>query len=162
METTKTPYELLVRWDDKGKLKGAHIQWLYVTRDGEAIVTSAAGPPEPIDISKGFPLQDVLNSAQAEALAGMSQSQDKIASLSHDVRKMKTAAEGAGNLAKRLERDIQGHRGAAMASIASLGFQRDWLIAELAKAGPRSEHELKAAAIEAAKAAAKRKFTGAA
>lgn len=107
MQTTKTPYELLVRWDESGKLKGAHIQWLYVTRDGDAIVTQNPGQPEPIDLSNGFPLQDVLNGAQAEALEALSQRDAKIAALDNAARKHKTEVEAAGSLVRKLERELQ-------------------------------------------------------
>ena len=160
METTKQPYELLVRWGPDGKLKGAHIQWCYVTTDGGKRVSESVGDAEPVDVSKGFPLQDVLNKAQAEALEGLSKRDEAIAALSTDLRKTKTMAEGAGNLIKRMERDIDSHRGATMAGIAFLGMKCDWLIAELSKATSRSAESLNTEAddvVKTALQAAKRK-----
>lgn len=69
METTKVPYELLVRFDQSGKLQGAQVQYRYIIRDGEKIVGESVGNAEPLSLDKGFPLQDVLTNAQADALA---------------------------------------------------------------------------------------------
>lgn len=69
METTKHPYEMLVRWDQSGKLTGAQMQYRYVIRDGKKIVGESVGNAEPLAIDKGFPLQDVLTQSQADALA---------------------------------------------------------------------------------------------
>lgn len=61
MITEKVPYELLVRWDETGRLAGAHIQFRYVTRDGStdgspdgnpdgggAVLGEFLGPAEPV------------------------------------------------------------------------------------------------------------------
>jgi 16S rRNA G527 N7-methylase RsmG len=71
MNAEKQPYELLVRWDENGALKGAHVQWRYIVRDESgAIVSESVTPSEAVDIGagKGFPLADILNTAQADAL----------------------------------------------------------------------------------------------
>lgn len=73
METTKQPYEFLVRWDQDGNLQGAHIQYRYVVRgDDGAVITETLGPAEPVAagaFNKGFPLKDVIGKAAADALA---------------------------------------------------------------------------------------------
>ncbi|CAO3452227.1 hypothetical protein [Azospirillum argentinense] len=70
MQTTKHPYELLVRWDQSGALAGAHVQHRYVIRDGVAIIGESIGPAEPLtlDTAPGFPLGDLLSQVQADAL----------------------------------------------------------------------------------------------
>lgn len=81
METTKHPYELLVRWDQTGKLSGVQMQYRYVIRDGEKIVGESVGNAEPLSLDKGFPLQDVLTAAQADALATAEAAKIKVADL---------------------------------------------------------------------------------
>lgn len=62
METSKHPYEFLVRWDQQGMLSGAHVIWRYVMRDGDVIVTESLSLAEPVAVglSGGFPLADIL------------------------------------------------------------------------------------------------------
>lgn len=74
MQTEKHPYELMVRWDQAGKLAGAHVQWRYVTRDDDGkVVAEGATDAEPIDIGggRGFPLGDILSEVQTQALADL-------------------------------------------------------------------------------------------
>ncbi|AWK90167.1 hypothetical protein [Azospirillum thermophilum] len=74
MQTTKHPYEFLVRWDRGGNLAGAHAQFRYVTRsDDGAIVGDFIGPAEPVGVAgaDGFPLADLLSEVQASALAAL-------------------------------------------------------------------------------------------
>lgn len=68
MNTTKKPYELLIRWDQEGKLAGAHVQYRFVITDGDAVVAESVGQAEPLSLA-GFPLSEVLSTAQADALA---------------------------------------------------------------------------------------------
>lgn len=70
METIKVPYELLVRWNQTGALAGAHVQWRYVTRDGEATVGETLGTAEPIMPSTvaGTIFATLLSSALTDAL----------------------------------------------------------------------------------------------
>ena len=60
---------MLVRWDHAGKLSGAQMQYRYVIRNGQKIVGESVGNAEPLSLDKGFPMQDVLTAAQADALA---------------------------------------------------------------------------------------------
>lgn len=83
LETIRTPYELLVRWED-GKLKGAHIQWLYTTKDeNDQVVASQVGQAEPVAVGKtqGFPLADILSKVQSDALAKIEQLEQENAQL---------------------------------------------------------------------------------
>ena len=84
MQATKQPYELLVRWDQDGKLLGAHVLWRLVIRDEEGkIAGESVTGAEPVDIGggKGFPMQDILSRAQADALAEFGNAQARVAEL---------------------------------------------------------------------------------
>ena len=53
------PYEFLARWDDKtGAFKGAHVQW-------------SDGSVQPINDAGGYPLADILQTMQVDALAAV-------------------------------------------------------------------------------------------
>lgn len=69
MTTTveKLPSSLLIRWHSTGGLKGASAtQYIVVTENGERISVKES---EIINIREaGFPLQDLLNSAQVAAV----------------------------------------------------------------------------------------------
>ena len=72
MQTTKHPYELLVRWDCAGRLSGAHAQFHYVTTDEDgSVLGEFVGAAEPVSMadSAGFPLSDILPPLQSAALA---------------------------------------------------------------------------------------------
>ena len=73
MQTTKQPYELLVRWGQDGVLLGAHIQYRIVTSDDGVVlgefITNAA--PLSLDVSGSFPLADILTQVQADALTAL-------------------------------------------------------------------------------------------
>lgn len=73
MQTTKTPYELLVRWDQSGALQGAHVQYRFVIRDGEDVIGETPGPAVPLTLeaADGFPLGDLLSQVQIDALTAM-------------------------------------------------------------------------------------------
>ena len=70
MKVEKKPYELLVRWDRKGGLAGAHVCWRYVISETGVFVREAVSVAEPVDIGQGagFPLDDILPAVVAEAL----------------------------------------------------------------------------------------------
>lgn len=72
MQTTKHPYEFLVRWDTSGQLSGAHAQFRYVTTDdGGTVVGEFVGAAEPVAVAgvQGFPLAEILSQVQIDALA---------------------------------------------------------------------------------------------
>ncbi len=69
MQTKKQPYELLVRWDQAGKLAGAHIQYRYVITDGHTVIGESVGAAEPITEDSEFKLTDAMAQVQADALA---------------------------------------------------------------------------------------------
>lgn len=71
MQTTKHPYEFLVRWDKTGSLSGAHAQFRYITADDDGTpIGEFIGAAEPVAIAgaAGFPLADILSPLQIAAL----------------------------------------------------------------------------------------------
>lgn len=68
MVTEQHPYELLIRWGQDGTLQGAHVQHRFVVFDGGIAISEAIGQAKPLALD-GFPLADLLNKAQADALA---------------------------------------------------------------------------------------------
>ncbi|NUB25639.1 hypothetical protein [Azospirillum brasilense] len=72
MQTTKHPYELLIRWDQTGALAGAHVQHRYVIRDDAGkVIGETLGSAEPLTLESaaGFPLGDLLAQTHIDALA---------------------------------------------------------------------------------------------
>lgn len=65
---TKTPYEILIRFGDDGKPRGAHAQFIRrITIDGE-LVKEEIGNAEPLDL-KGFPTSTLMSATTRDALA---------------------------------------------------------------------------------------------
>lgn len=74
MQTTRQPYELLVRWDRNGHLAGAHAQFRYVITDDTAtVIAESLGSAESVAVAgqNGFPLDDVLSKTLVAALASL-------------------------------------------------------------------------------------------
>lgn len=72
MITEKVPYELLVRWDETGRLAGAHIQFRYVTRDGGIDGSTGGGPDGGAAVLGEFlgPAEPVVLTEEEAALVG--------------------------------------------------------------------------------------------
>ena len=109
METTKHPYELLVRWDRTGDLAGAHVQHRYVTTDGGVVVGETLGPAEPVtpDTTAGTPFADFLDAALVAALgqvAALTTERDALAA-ERDTRTTERDALAAQIAALTAERD---------------------------------------------------------
>ena len=70
MNAIKKPYEILVRYDSDGNLKGAHVAWTHIVTLDDGTVLRTQTPPEPVDIGagKGFPLADLGGKIAADAL----------------------------------------------------------------------------------------------
>lgn len=69
IETKKLPYEILVRFDENGRVRGAHVIWAYKTSDGDRVVSYAPGGAEPAGAGGAdFPLADVVTEAVAGGL----------------------------------------------------------------------------------------------
>ncbi len=77
---TVTPYELLIRWDEGGSLKGAHFQRRQrVTLAGDLLADRLL---DPAPIAAGdLPAHDVLGTTLAEALAALSRADARIVEL---------------------------------------------------------------------------------
>jgi hypothetical protein len=71
MQTVSRPYEFLVRWGLDGKLSGAHIIHRYVIEDGGVLRDGGVTPARPVATAGevGFPLADILQQLQIDALA---------------------------------------------------------------------------------------------
>lgn len=69
MQTLKQPYEVLVRWDQDGRLQGAQVQYRYVIKDSDQIVGESVSGPEPVTVGVDFPLSDIMTQVGSDALA---------------------------------------------------------------------------------------------
>jgi hypothetical protein len=86
--TVKRPYELLVRWKD-GFIAGAHVGFeLTTSEDGVALSTTAL-PVMPVDIGQGvgFPLADILEQVQVDAITSRDSAEAKCAAAEADCAK---------------------------------------------------------------------------
>ena len=80
---TQTPHEFLIRWDDAGALKGAHIAFREsITEDG-AEISSKFTAPQAVAMAgaTGFPLADVIGLLSVDALAALDAKDAQIATL---------------------------------------------------------------------------------
>lgn len=70
IETKKVPYELLARWDEDGKIKGAHVGFALVTNEDGKRLSWTPLDVMAVDIGqgKGFPLKDILDQVHTDAL----------------------------------------------------------------------------------------------
>ena len=123
METTKHPYELLVRWDRTGDLAGAHVQHRYVTTDGGVVVGETLGPAVPVtpDTTAGTPFADFLDAALVAALgqvAALTAERDALASerdaLAAQMEASPVPAQPAGTAVYAVA--VQAHQDAAARS----------------------------------------------
>lgn len=63
MQTTRQPYELLIRWSPDGALSGAHIQWRYIiTDDSGMALGETLSPVMPLmqGVAEGFPAERII------------------------------------------------------------------------------------------------------
>lgn len=91
METTREPYELLVRWVPAGaesQYAGtvqAQINFAFVVRDGETVVSWTPDPKGPFHVAltgaDGIPLADIIPSLNAASLASLSQKTAELSAL---------------------------------------------------------------------------------
>lgn len=67
----KVPYEFLARWNASGVLTGAHVIFQNVFTEGDVthVGSMDAAMPVALGAEAGFPLNDILGSVQAGALA---------------------------------------------------------------------------------------------
>lgn len=98
---SKTPNEFLVRWSDAGVIQGAHIVFREAIKEDGTELSSKMLPAQPVSLAgeAGFPLSDVLDILQADALGTIEAKDAEIAKLKDDHEKviadMKAEAEKA-------------------------------------------------------------------
>lgn len=108
LEETRTLYEILVRFDEFGKPKGAHAQYLDgIARDG-VLISAQPGPAIPlalVDTSDALTLKDVLGDAFVGIVAAKDEAEAQVAALE---------AEGAAKDAniQQLMADLEAARAA--------------------------------------------------
>lgn len=62
MQTTRQPYELLVRWSPDGTISGVHVQWRYlITDDTGTSLGETLSAVMPLDqgVADGFPASTI-------------------------------------------------------------------------------------------------------
>ena len=78
----KIPYEFLVRFDNDGKLKGAHIGFVEKVFKDKTEISTTITNVMPVSFSneEGFPIKDILNDLQFNTIVENEflQSQNKI------------------------------------------------------------------------------------
>lgn len=95
-----TPHEFLVRWDDAGNLKGAHIahRIAYVDDATAAEAFSKFGDPQPVSLDNAALLSEISGSINQAALADNTAKAAQIAQLISErdaAQEAQTAAEAA-------------------------------------------------------------------
>ncbi|PGH55899.1 hypothetical protein CRT60_21850 [Azospirillum palustre] len=136
MQVEKKPYELLFRWNQDGALQGAHIAYRYVIRedDGSVIGDREEAPKEiSSETAAGFPLADVLDQGQIDALVAKAAADQEreVAATARDaaLQAQQVAEQGLvgmlSDLAASRERiaALQAERDAALARVAQLEAQ---------------------------------------
>lgn len=113
MPQVKTPHEFLVRWDDAGNLKGAHIAYREAFTDDAGVEQfSKFADPRPVALTDATLLAAISSDINAAAIADGETKAAQIATLTADLQSTqegKAAAESA--------------RDAALAQVAGLQAQ---------------------------------------
>jgi hypothetical protein len=81
-----------VRWDEQGNLKGSHIQFLgRVLNDSNVVLASQPMPPESVTAGtdQGFPLSEVLEQVQIDALKTIDTLNAQIDTLTTEINALK-------------------------------------------------------------------------
>ena len=96
MQTLKIPYEVLIRFGDDGEVRGSHVIWQYIVKDGDKIVANTIGSAEPAgEDGSDFPLSKAVSVAigQGLGLAGskLNDAEAQIASLTSERDKAREA-----------------------------------------------------------------------
>lgn len=129
MQTTTKPYEFLARWDADGTLSGAHVQWRTIlTNDDGTPAGEVVGDAKPVAVgsAEGFPLADILQQLQADALTG----REEALAACKEALAAKSAAEAEAETsvaAAQAERDAAVRAAVAEAanSVATANAERD-------------------------------------
>lgn len=102
MQTVRTPYEFLVRWNQGGELSGAHVVWLYTVKDGDTVLSQLESKPMTVALGQGegYPLADILSEVQASAITA---AQDAQAALAAAEQQIETLIAQRDAFAARIE-----------------------------------------------------------
>ena len=105
---SKTPNEFLVRWSDAGVIQGAHIVFREAIAEDGTELSSKMLPAQPVSLAgeAGFPLADVLDILQADALGTIEAKDAEIEALKADAEKAKTDAAAEKSRADGLQAQI--------------------------------------------------------
>lgn len=101
----KIPYEILIRFGDDGKPRGAHAQYIRrVTLDGE-LLKEELGEAVPLDIS-GFPSSDIIGQVATDALAELTRVNAENAALTSALNEQANKLAQADERVAELEAQI--------------------------------------------------------
>lgn len=108
----QTPHEFLVRWDDAGNLKGAHIahRIAYVDDATAAEAFSKFGDPQGVDLTNASLLSEISASINQSALADNTAKAAQIAQLTSErdaQSQAREAAEAARDEAQAMVQQLQ-------------------------------------------------------
>lgn len=70
IQREKTPYEFLARWDESGKLSGAHIQFIEKLIEDGTVLHSKVGDALPVSMADEteFPIAEIMSDIQIAAM----------------------------------------------------------------------------------------------
>lgn len=124
IEKRTRPYELLVRWGPAG-LQGAHVQFIDEIVEDDLILQARPGDVIPVSLAgdAGFPVADILSTAQADAIGTATAKMAECDALQEQLRTTTTELQDAtGALAVLQEQYDQtcAALSAARAQIATL------------------------------------------
>lgn len=104
LKEKRTPYEVLVRFDENGEYKGAHVGYLnQVTKDGNVIHSTT----ELVEVNdENFPLLDVMNKVQASAIRRVEVLDTELNNLNSEYGKAVKDIEGLRTELTRSETDL--------------------------------------------------------
>lgn len=108
IQETKQPYEFLARWRD-GRLVGAHIQFITRVTDGDRVLVENISDAIPVGLSggAGFPVADLLQQMQVDALSALSSKTAELAAMTagRDAAQASLAAAQEARAALQAELD---------------------------------------------------------
>lgn len=89
VQDIKTPYEILIRFGEDGKPRGAHAQFIRrVTLDGE-LLKEELGNAEPLDL-EDFPTSSLMTDATRDALAEVTRLSERVVALTEELSALKS------------------------------------------------------------------------
>lgn len=97
LKQKKTPYELLVRWNDAGVLVGAHVVYRESAVNNGVEISSKIGDALPLSVAGGigFPLADILSAMHVDALIVAEEKTKEVTALASEKDKAVRECEAA-------------------------------------------------------------------